>query len=94
MSMTVGELKEILESLPDEMEVRLAFQPSWPLEYTVDQAQVVDLNVPDPEEEGPADDETQPVTPERGEPDEVLYLAEGNQIGYLPEAATRGLGWR
>ena len=34
--MTVGELKEALQSLDDDAEVHLAMQPSWPMEYAVD----------------------------------------------------------
>jgi hypothetical protein len=31
--MDVGSLKKILEDLYDDVEIRLAFQPSWPFEY-------------------------------------------------------------
>lgn len=31
--MTVGELKERLEDFDDELEIRLATQPSWPLRF-------------------------------------------------------------
>ena len=41
MSLTVEELKEMLEDLPDDMEVRVAHQPSWPFEYEVTSAGVV-----------------------------------------------------
>ena len=37
--MTVSDLKDILEGLPDEAEVRLAEQPSWPFEYSVGEVQ-------------------------------------------------------
>ena len=33
--MTVGELKELLEDLDDDVDVRLAMQPSWPFEYSI-----------------------------------------------------------
>jgi hypothetical protein len=33
--MTVEELIIALESLPEDAEVRLAIQPSWPLEYAI-----------------------------------------------------------
>ena len=29
----------------------------------------------------------------RGEEEEVVYLGEGSQIGYLPESAKEELGW-
>jgi hypothetical protein len=33
--MTVAELIELLEDLPADAEVRLATQPSWPMEYSL-----------------------------------------------------------
>lgn len=33
--MNVQELKELLEDLPDDMEVRLMIQPSYPFEYSI-----------------------------------------------------------
>lgn len=35
MAMTVGELIDILEDLPEDAEVRLAMQPSYPFEYSI-----------------------------------------------------------
>lgn len=35
MKMTVADLIAALESMPEDAEVRLAFQPSYPLEYGV-----------------------------------------------------------
>lgn len=37
MSMTVGQLREMLEDLDlnDDDEVRIVFQPSWPLQFEV-----------------------------------------------------------
>lgn len=35
MAMTVGELLNILEDLPEDAEVRLAMQPSYPFEYSI-----------------------------------------------------------
>lgn len=34
--MTVGELIEILEDFDSDMEVRIAEQPSYPMEYEID----------------------------------------------------------
>jgi hypothetical protein len=34
--MTVGELLELLEDFPEDAEVRLAHQPSWPFEYSIE----------------------------------------------------------
>ena len=33
--MTVGELIENLQGFEEELEVRLAMQPSWPFEYSI-----------------------------------------------------------
>jgi hypothetical protein len=33
--MTVGELKDLLEGLDDNIEVHLAMQPNWPFEYSI-----------------------------------------------------------
>ncbi len=54
-------------------EVRLAHQPSWPLQFAVDPdhpAAALDL------EDGP-----------------VVFLREGEPLGYLPEPARAQLGW-
>ena len=39
--MTIGELKEVLQDLDDDMDVRLAMQPFWPFEYTIGDTAVV-----------------------------------------------------
>lgn len=75
--MTVGELMELLESFSPDAEIRLASQPSWPMEYSLATVGSID-----------ADDED-----EDGEDGEVVYLAEGTQIGYLPGAVASQLGW-
>ena len=69
---TVSELKELLDDMPDEAEVRLAHQPRYPLEYTVDQI----------------------VLSEDEAGDQVVYIGEGVQVGYLPGVAALELGWR
>lgn len=33
--MTVGELKEILDRIDDDKEIRFTSQPSWPFEYSI-----------------------------------------------------------
>ncbi len=75
--MTVIELKEALEGLPDEAEVRLAMQPSWPFEYSI-----MDVVPLEPDEEAPADEEVK-----------VVYLTEGSQLGSLPGEASEAIGW-
>ena len=77
--MTVGELKEMLEGLDDDMEVRLAMQPSWPFEYSIDSVEVID-NDPDGLDDEPIEG--------------IVYLVEGSQLGYLPGDVCANLGWR
>lgn len=76
--MTVIELREALEQMPDEAEVRLAMQPSWPFEYSI-----MDVIPMEPDEEEPEEDD----------PIRIVYLVEGSQLGYLPAAATEAIGW-
>jgi hypothetical protein len=81
--MTVQELIEMLEDMPAEAEVRLAVQPSWPLEYSIGRVVGPDEIEDAAEEGGDADMATR-----------VVYMAEGAQLGYLPGAASNALGWR
>jgi hypothetical protein len=80
----IDELEELAEEHGDDVEVRMAQQPNWPFEYSVD-AVVAVVNV-DEDEEGE-------VEPKAGEPI-VVYLAEGRQLGYLSGFAVRALGWK
>lgn len=76
--MTVEELMWALEDAVEEnpdMEVRLATQPSWPFEWSVETSEVVVL-----------EKEDEP-------PQKVLYLVEGQQLGYLPEQVRDVFGW-
>ncbi len=75
--MTVGELKDVLLTLPPEAEVRFASQPSWPFEYDIDSA--ISVRVLD--RDGEETDES------------IVYLEEGRQIGYLPINAKVELEW-
>ena len=68
--MQVGELKEILDELDDDIEVRLAVQPEWAFEHILFNTGLAHIN---------------------GEL--ILYLATGNQIGYLPQEAKVAVGW-
>ena len=69
--MTAQYLIELLQQLNPDTEIRIASQPKWPFEYTIDDLREVRL------EEG----------------EEVAYIVEGTQIGYLPEEASEELGW-
>ena len=80
--MTAQELIEELEYAIErngnqDVEVLIAQQPSWPFEYTIDQAVMV-------ERAESTQDDNGKVT---------VYLGEGSQIGYLNENASRELGW-
>ena len=86
--MNIRDLKNIIEDLDDDLEVRFASQPSWPFEYSIYDAYVIDLNV----EYDSEDDEY--LENEDDEPKDILYLVEGNQIGYLPGIVAREIGWK
>lgn len=67
MTMSVGELKELLEGMDDEVEVRLMTQEPWPFENTI-RCSVLASELED-------------FKPE-GSEGEVLYLVDGGQLGY------------
>tara|TARA_R110000765_G_scaffold58849_1_gene114888 strand:+ start:274 stop:507 length:234 start_codon:yes stop_codon:yes gene_type:complete len=74
--------KELIEELEyalsmnggNDVEVRLAQQPKWAFEYSIEQAVTIENENTD-------------------EKEKIVYLAEGSQIGYLPELASSELGW-
>ena len=74
----IAELEQIRDEWGDEVEVRMAQQPSWPLEYTLDGVVEVETTSGEPDEDGHQDGFTLTV-----------YLVEGDQIGYLPGAAVQ-----
>ena len=85
--MTAQELIEELEYAIErngnqDVEVLIAQQPSWPFEYTIEQAVMVADEVDEDEE----DDRVSPKNMK-------VYLGEGSQIGYLNENAHNELGW-
>jgi len=92
--MTVGELKEALEGLDDDVEVHLAFQPNYPLEFECGQAVVVDLNEPDEDDYPEKDMDGSPFEVPEWEPKQVLYLSEGSSLDYLSGKVSRELGWK
>ena len=81
--MTIRELIEILEELSgefgDEVEVRLATQPNYPFEYSISDGKIVELESID----GDGFDCEEAI----------LYLYEGQQLGYLPGEAKEAVGW-
>jgi hypothetical protein len=79
--MTLRDLIETLEDLAsefgDDASVRLAHQPRWAFEYSIDEVQGVTL----------------PATSERRRKENVIYISEGSQLGYLPHRAAVAIGW-
>lgn len=70
----IDELERCAESHGDDTEVRLAIQPTWPFEHSIEQVVI-----------GNGDDD--------GEYRNIVYIAEGGQIGYLPGDVRKGLEW-
>lgn len=103
------DLIALLEDMPDGTDIRVAHQPSWPFEYSIDNGPTIAVldedNMPESDdlpEDFDGEDiacwyERQAI--EAGE-DKYIYkrpvawLPEGSQLGHLPGAATRSLGWR
>jgi hypothetical protein len=90
--MTVAQLIGFLNEQPDDAEVRLAFQPAWPFEYTISseipvigpdeiRQTIRDMSVGDPELE------------ELEKVDNIVYICEGTQERYLPGSVARTAGW-
>lgn len=68
---------------PADVEVRVAHQPSWAFEYSLDEGPDLDVvQVTDTRYDGSPGDEIN-----------AIYFAEGSQIGYLPSAAREMIGW-
>ena len=79
--MTVGELIQELKYMDEDATVRFASQPSWPFEYSING--VIQTTVNKPVE----------YTDDGYEQEDVVYLEEGRQVGYLPKEAKDELGW-
>lgn len=85
--MNIGELKEMLEGVDDNVEVRIATQPNYPLEFGVSSADLY-------EAECDEDDDSTEVEINEAKADPIFYIAEGNSEGYLASSVARSLGWR
>lgn len=83
MTMTVGDLISELQYYDENLEVRFASQPSWPFEYSVASVTCVNLS---------KDEDDEDTRPNDGD-EEVVYLVEGDQLGYLPGAVRDHIGW-
>ena len=103
--MNIVRLIEELEYLKDiageDAEVRLATQPSWPFEYSIDSVIVMTNEMREENaraelrDEGLSEEEIneQVVGAPEFEGENVIYLSEGCQLGYLPGDVTNELGW-
>lgn len=74
MRLTVEELMDRLSEMPPEAEVRIAEQPQWPFEYSIESFNPV-------------------VVARDGDNNEVVYIVEGSQLGYLPGSVANEVGW-
>lgn len=89
--MPVGELMEILEQFDPDSEVRWAAQPSWPFEYSIsDVIPVIEDEIVDEED---AEEAMQDI-PDSPKADDIIYLVEGTQLGYLPAHVCKEIGWK
>ena len=102
--MTIDELIEVLEEMKEttsgEAECRFASQPSWPFEYSIRDVHASsaetrrELREAEMEEEGLTPDEIEDWFDENEDEDEdVVYLEEGTQLGYLPGNVKELIGW-
>ena len=103
--MTIGELIERLEEAKDavgeDVEVRYASQPSYPFENNIREVHILgkherrELAIEAMREEGmPQEQAEKNIDEEELEnTEDVVYLEEGFQIGYLPGEAKDHIGW-
>ena len=103
--MNIVELIQELEYMKDiageDAEVRWAGQPSWSFEYSI--SNIIATTNEMREENARAELRDEGLSEEEinerleGAPElegeNVVYLAEGSQIGYLPDEAKDELGW-
>lgn len=89
--MTVCELIRLLKTYDPDSEVRIASQPRWPMEYRVHDVVETSLDKEDVDDDLDDDDrnDDEDDEPEIG----VVYIVEGDQLGYLGETARRDVGW-
>lgn len=89
--MKVSELLEMLQELPGDCEVRLAQQPSYPLQMHLGGV-VVEMRVPETEDSDEECEYALPGSPEvllaRAD-NSVVYLTEGSSVYDTPYASRR-----
>lgn len=81
--MTVQDLIYELGQMNPDAEVRLAIHPGWPFEYDLNGAVEVYTNEY-------INSDTMEV---ENDGEQRVYLEQGEQLGYLPGAAKKLLGW-
>ncbi len=86
----IDSLTELAEEHGDDVEVRLAHQPNWPLEYAIGEVAAAG---PDADEDEDDDEDGEPEAADDDDAETVIYIGEGQQLGYLGGAASRALGW-
>tara|TARA_B110000977_G_scaffold96059_1_gene126722 strand:- start:224 stop:535 length:312 start_codon:yes stop_codon:yes gene_type:complete len=103
--MTIGELIERLEeakdALGEDVEVRYASQPSWPFENNIREVHILgkherrELAIEAMREEGMPQEQAEKEFDEEEleNTEDVVYLEEGFQIGYLSGEAKEHIGW-
>ena len=103
--MTIQELIEQLEDIKEQVgehaEVRYASQPSWPFENYIRGAHALskderrEMAIKRMRDEGMDEDEIKENFDEEelANEEDVVYLEEGGQIGYLPDEARELIGW-
>ncbi len=103
--MTIDELIERLQEAKEQMngqvEVRFASQPSWPFEYSINEVHMLskaerkDLAIEKMREDGMGEEEINESLDEEelDQEEDVVYLEEGGQLGYLPDEAREMIGW-
>ena len=76
--MTVRELIDALENFDENQEVRLAQQPNYPFEYSID-------NIVEFSAAGAKDDpyESEDSVRQDADDEHIVYITEGQQLGYL-----------
>ena len=110
--MDMGDLRNFMEEnehLSDDVEVRLATQPTWPYEYTVGAPVVAEFayyeteeyreiddalsNSDDPEEQKELQAQLEKFAEEWEEKEPIVYFPERRQLSYLPGEVRNLLGW-
>ena len=76
--MTVRELIDALQYFDENQEVRLAQQPNYPFEYSID-------NIVEFSAAGAKDDpyESEDSVRQDADDERIVYITEGQQLGYL-----------